>query len=97
MGENLDLSLTLSPLKPGVNAERTTSPTSEVGCDDSSGGNTVLKVFSILSPQLINRLLKRSVYDMFTSWEVKQLCEHCNKEQNVKVSITSKEKIKQSE
>jgi len=30
---------------------------------------------------------------MFTSWEVKQLCEHCNQEQNVKVSITSKEEI----
>ena len=68
-----------------------------MGCDDSSGVNTVLAVFSILSPRLINWFLKRSVYDVFASWEVKQLCEHCDQEQNVEVAITSQVEIKQSE
>jgi hypothetical protein len=34
---------------------------------------------------------------MFTSWEVKQLCEYCNQEQNVKVSIAGHEEIEQPE
>jgi hypothetical protein len=60
-GENLDLSLTLSPFEFGVNAERTTSrnlnrtlvPQDEPSWsnDSSSGVNTVLTVFSILSPR----------------------------------------------
>ena len=56
MGENLDLSLILSPLKSGVNAERTTSP-KPVKTGEPSWSmitpavDTVLKVFSIWSPQ----------------------------------------------
>ena len=48
------LSPILSPFDLGVNAERTTSPTSKVECDDSSGGNTVLET----SFQFLVTLLK---------------------------------------
>src|SRR5687768_9412724 len=71
----------------GVNAERTTSPNLTAHQDEPRGRliapavlTTVLAVFSILSPQLIYRFLERSVYDVFASWEVKQLCAYCNKE-----------------
>ena len=55
-------------LNPGVNAERTTSRTSKVECDNSSGGNTALTVFSILSPLFSLSVPRSAIEEDRSTW-----------------------------